>query len=183
MKLPRFIVAFLERCSHREIEIGGEVFFVEPNDRGGFSIRGHLTSFGNYPTAEDAMRVVRLNGDTPRLRLEPPAPASSEGVLKYVVMQDTGGSERILFCVVPFTHFDLAVAFQHRNGLRAVSAGFVEFTAAGARAFGRSESLNLGARPGDSRLIGAFYRATAISAPDRKPFKPSHGLTHQSTHA
>ncbi len=162
----------------------GEIGLVEFNDRGGWSIRRACfppeDPVGNYPTAEDACRVVRQNGGTPRINLDRPAPL---GAMKYVIVRERSGVERILFCFTPTTHHELAQVFGRATGAEPVSAGFVEFLGAQARTYGESVSLDLKPRDQDARLISALYRATAVTSAEQQRYTYSHAHTHQSSHA
>jgi hypothetical protein len=81
--------------------------------------------------------------------------------MKYLIIQESDGSEFPVFCVAPLTHAQLAAAFRPDDRRRVVAAGFVEFLASGAAlVFGRSESLQLGPRPKDAALITALTMAT-----------------------
>lgn len=88
--------------------------------------------------------------------------------MKYVVVQNPSGFERVFLALAPVTHADLAAAFAHAPD-RVVSAGFVQLAVEGIRTFGRSDSLNVGPRPRDARLIDAMYRSTLRVCADVLP--------------
>lgn len=89
--------------------------------------------------------------------------------MKYLIIRDLEGMEFPVFCLAPLKHEQMATAWRRDEGMRVVSAGFVEFGPAGVRTFGYSDSLNLYPRPQDARLIATFYKVTlelgANSAP------------------
>lgn len=91
--------------------------------------------------------------------------------MKYVILApkpDVVAQTRILFCVAPTLHTELAAAFAATHA--PTSAGFLDFTAAGrVETFGRSNSLNLAPAPGDAELIGSFIRGTQAMARDPAP--------------
>ena len=181
MKIPKFISAFFGSF----VGPSGEIIDVIPNDRGGFSLRTEddTEPVGNYPTAEDAMRVVSSTGATPRLLLSQ-YPEHPAGALKYVVIRERNGTERYFFCLPPTTHYELADTFAKATGGRVVSAGFVTLLGATARTLGESESLKLKPRDEDARVISAMYRVTArMSPPVQHQTHQSYGHTHQSSHA
>jgi hypothetical protein len=100
--------------------------------------------------------------------------------VKYIIVRNPAGFERVFFALSPVAHSDLAAAFA-REPDRVVSAGFVEFYVEAyancVRTFGRSESLNLEPRPQDARLIGVLTHATLQAALAAEPVLPAINAT------
>ncbi len=149
-----------------------DTVFIVANDRGGFGLRQPNSpathSVGNYPSREAAEDIARLNGYHP-IHESTPRPVEQEGALKYVVIEEKNGTERIFFCLAPSTHYEMAQAFGH-NGGKPVSAGFVQIRPDGtAKVFGMSTSLGLAARNQDAATITALGRVTLTLGRDSVP--------------
>jgi hypothetical protein len=85
--------------------------------------------------------------------------------MKYVILQGPDGLPVIVMGFAPLTH-DLIAEPYIARGCKPVSAGFAMFGPFGdeLRAFGESTSLRLKARPDDTKILSAFYRATVRQA-------------------
>jgi len=85
--------------------------------------------------------------------------------MKYAIIQDIdSGLEFPVFCLAPRTHEEMATAWRpDPQKRRVVSAGFCYFTRHQVTTYGHSQSLNLGPRQDDARIIAAYYRATLLS--------------------
>jgi hypothetical protein len=164
MELRKSIKAFFAAIFSPLIGPSGEVGIIECNGRGGFSIRefDQAVGVGNYPSFEAAASVARLNGLEPQFNERPPSAAEPiKSALKYVIVEEPRGPERILFCLSPMTLVELAAICGRATGSKPVSAGFVTFRPDGAaETFGESISLRLKPRATDARLITVMSQAT-----------------------
>lgn len=93
--------------------------------------------------------------------------------MKYIIVRDQDGIEIPHFACAPVTHRELAAAWRRDDSRTVVAAGFVEIHDDQAFVFGRSESIELGPRPGDALLLTAFYRATVRMAREADARTPS----------
>jgi hypothetical protein len=87
--------------------------------------------------------------------------------MKYIIIRRPDGTEHVYGCMCPDTHAELATAHRRNDASVVVAAGFCEFITANGRTivqtFGRSESLNLGRRSEDAKLIEVSYNLTVES--------------------
>ncbi len=93
--------------------------------------------------------------------------------MKYIVIAPADGEPFPVFCCAPQSHAEMASAWRRTPASRVLSAGFFYVAACwppsvvNVATYGRSESLNLGPRPEDARLIAAAIATTlCLNAPD-----------------